>query len=169
MRRARRLARARPQSWVQCADCGIGFWTAPSNRGRRDLRCPWGCREQHRRRQSTNRSGAYYRTQEGQTKKQDLNRRRSRPRAAASPSPAATTVVTALTAIRADLVAYGAFVVRSLGVPMEKREIRERMERSAAQATAADEEGVRQHSLARDGGVVDPGLKRDSCRSPPWK
>jgi hypothetical protein len=52
------------------------FLTHPRNAGRRDLRCPFGCREAHRRYQSTKRSTEYYRTKEGKGKKSDLNARR---------------------------------------------------------------------------------------------
>ena len=50
----------------------------PANRGREDLRCPFGCRQLHRRQQSSRRSSAYYRTEAGRQKKQLLNAKRSR-------------------------------------------------------------------------------------------
>jgi hypothetical protein len=43
------------------------------------LRCPFGCREAHRKQRSTRRSTAYYRTQEGKSKKSLQNGRRGRP------------------------------------------------------------------------------------------
>ena len=61
---------------VSCADCGIRFLTHPRNTGRRDLRCPFGCRQHHRRQRSCQRSTAYYRTAAGKTKKKRLNARR---------------------------------------------------------------------------------------------
>jgi hypothetical protein len=42
------------------------------------LRCPFGCRETHRKRQSTRRSIAYYRDAQGKKKKSDLNQRRAK-------------------------------------------------------------------------------------------
>jgi hypothetical protein len=61
---------------VGCVHCGIRFLTDPRNAGRRDLRCPFGCRRHHRQRCSYQRSVAYYRTTAGKRKKQRLNARR---------------------------------------------------------------------------------------------
>jgi hypothetical protein len=61
---------------VSCVDCGIRFLTHPRNAGRRELRCPFGCREHHRRKRSCQRSTAYYRTAAGKRKKKRLNARR---------------------------------------------------------------------------------------------
>jgi hypothetical protein len=72
---------------VSCAECGIRFLAHPRNAGRRDLRCPFGCREHHRRQRSCQRSTAYYQTAAGKAKKKRLNGRRHRvPPAAPSPS-----------------------------------------------------------------------------------
>ena len=49
----------------------------PANRGREDLRCPFGCRQLHRRQQFSRRSTAYYRTAAGRQKKHRLNASRS--------------------------------------------------------------------------------------------
>jgi hypothetical protein len=67
---------------ARCRHCGICFLTDPRNAGREDLGCPFGCSREHRRRESTRRSVAYYREPEGKVKKQALNRRRSRGRIA---------------------------------------------------------------------------------------
>jgi hypothetical protein len=75
------------QCLVRCRHCGIFFLTDPCNGGRENLGCPFGCREAHRRRQSTIRSGAYYREPEGKRKKSDLNQKR-RPRTSHGQSPA---------------------------------------------------------------------------------
>ena len=64
---------------AHCAHCGIRFFTHPRNAGRRDLRCPFGCRQYHRRERSRQRSTAYYRTAAGRRKKKRLNARRYRP------------------------------------------------------------------------------------------
>jgi len=70
---------------AQCRHCGILFLTDPRNAGRKDLGCPFGCSREHRRRESTKRSVAYYRELEGKVKKQALNARRpSRGRKASS-------------------------------------------------------------------------------------
>ena len=80
---------------VACADCGIRFLTHPCNAGRRNLRCPFGCRQHHRRECSCQRSTAYYRTAAGKTKKKRLNGRRQGRQAAqpqaTSPHPQAGT------------------------------------------------------------------------------
>lgn len=83
---------------VACADCEIRFLTHPRNAGRRSLRCPFGCRQRHRRQRSCQRSTAYYRTAAGKTKKKRLNGRRrgrpappaAQPQAASSPPQADT-------------------------------------------------------------------------------
>lgn len=61
---------------TSCADCGIRFLAHPRNAGRRNLRCPFGCRQRHRRQCSCQRSTAYYRTAVGKAKKKRLNARR---------------------------------------------------------------------------------------------
>lgn len=70
-----------------CRHCEIRFLTHPRNAGRRDLRCPFGCREHHRRQGSCQRSTAYYRTDAGKAKKKRLNNRRPGKPAAGRPSP----------------------------------------------------------------------------------
>jgi len=62
----------------RCRECRIFFLTHPRNAGRRDLRCPFGCRKVHRKRNSTQRSVAYYRTAEGKEKKKLQNGKRGR-------------------------------------------------------------------------------------------
>lgn len=61
-----------------CVDCAIPFITAASNCGRTDVRCPFGCRDVHRRNQSYKRSQAYYRTKEGKMKKAIQNKKRKK-------------------------------------------------------------------------------------------
>lgn len=65
---------------TRCCECGIFFPTHPRNRGRNDLRCPFGCRQAHRKRCSTQRSVEYYRTPEGKVKKRMQNNKRKRKR-----------------------------------------------------------------------------------------
>jgi hypothetical protein len=97
----------RRRGLTRCRHCGIFLLTDPRNAGRkdmhgvgrRDLGCPFGCREAHRRQASTRRSVAYYRTDQGRKRKQDLNQRRSAagrgpasapaPKAGDAPAPAA--------------------------------------------------------------------------------
>lgn len=60
----------------RCRFCRIYFLTTPSNRGREDLGCPFGCADSHRHTKSNKRSHEYYKTPEGKVKKKELNRRR---------------------------------------------------------------------------------------------
>ena len=65
---------------TRCRHCGIFFLTRPCNARRRPrVGCPFGCCEGHRRRESTRRSGAYYRHPQGQRKKSALNQKRRAP------------------------------------------------------------------------------------------
>ena len=76
---------------TRCRHCGIFFLTHPRNRGRRDLGCPFGCRQAHRQRQANRRSTAYYQDEPGKQKKRQQNakRRQARPPAVApAPAPA---------------------------------------------------------------------------------
>jgi hypothetical protein len=73
---------------VSCVHCGIRFLTHPRNAGRADLRCPFGCRKQHRQQRSCQRSVAYYQTDAGREKKRRLNaRRKCRSSSVNSPPP----------------------------------------------------------------------------------
>jgi hypothetical protein len=63
---------------TKCKHCRIFFLTHPRNAGRDDLRCPFGCRDAHRKESSNKRSAAWYRSKEGKEKKKELNERRFR-------------------------------------------------------------------------------------------
>lgn len=80
----RTLSRLR-RCLTRCRHCGIFFLTDPRNAGRRDLGCPFGCRDAHRRRESVQRSSAYYRDEPGKLKKRLLNARRHKPPVPPSP------------------------------------------------------------------------------------
>ena len=73
----------------RCRHCRIFFFTHPRNAARQDLRCPFGCREAHRKRQSNQRSTAYYQDERGKVKKQQQNAKRRKKTApvAAAPLP----------------------------------------------------------------------------------
>ena len=83
---------------TRCRHCQILFFTHPRNAGRNDLRCPFGCRQAHRRQKSVERSVAYYRSKEGKKKKIALNQRRNR----IEDIPASTSDRTAGIKIEAD-------------------------------------------------------------------
>ena len=38
---------------TKCVHCNILFFTDPRNKGRTDLRCPFGCRKEHRKRSNS--------------------------------------------------------------------------------------------------------------------
>ena len=69
----------------RCRICRIFFLTHPRNAGRRDLGCPFGCRQAHRRKRSSERSVAYYATEEGKAKKKIQNGKRVQTRADEKP------------------------------------------------------------------------------------
>jgi hypothetical protein len=71
---------------TRCRQCGIFFVAHPRNAVQRHkMRCPFGCREAHRRAEAIGRSIAYYRDPRGKRKKSDLNQRRSHPGSKAPP------------------------------------------------------------------------------------
>ncbi len=75
----RRVLRTKPKAQcclTRCRECRIFFITHPCNAGRRDLRCPFGCREAHRKQSSTQRSVAYYQGTCGKIKKKIQNNKR---------------------------------------------------------------------------------------------
>ena len=84
----RSVLRAKPflrACLTRCRHCRIFFLTHPRNARRRDLRCPFGCRQAHRKRASAQRSAAYYGNAEGKRIKSRLNQRR--PRKYCAPEP----------------------------------------------------------------------------------
>lgn len=80
----RSVLRAKPclrPCLTRCRYCRIFFLTHPCNAGRRDLGCPFGCQETHRKRSSTQRSVEYYGTEEGKIKKKMQNSKRRKSKA----------------------------------------------------------------------------------------
>ena len=85
----RSVVRSKPEvrpCLARCRDCRIFFVADPRNAGRHDLRCPFGCQQAHRRRESTQRSVAYYQDETGKMKKRIQNGKRGAPAAKASPA-----------------------------------------------------------------------------------
>ena len=114
---------------ARCWHCRIFLLTDRRNVGREDLGCPFGCRREHRRRESTRRSVAYYREPEGKVKKQALNaRRRSRGRKA-SPKP----VTPAPPWLRAILAYLRVLVGLIEGRPVQRWEVIAMLERTRRQ------------------------------------
>ena len=64
---------------TRCPHCGIFFLTHPCNWKQRSLiRCAFGCRQEHRRREALRRSAAYYGDEQGKERKKRMNQRRCR-------------------------------------------------------------------------------------------
>ena len=61
---------------IRCCDCGMYFITTPSNRGRTDIRCPFGCREKHKKEVSRQRVNRYRKTEKGKERKKEANKNR---------------------------------------------------------------------------------------------
>lgn len=119
----------------RCQHCRIFFLTHPRNAGRRDLRCPFGCREAHRKQRSTERSVAYYTTAEGKTKKKIQNGKRAQSGVRADGNPS----VTGALEFPAGMVGYVAMVASLIeGREVSEAEILQRLVRA-----------MRQHSMAR--------------------
>jgi hypothetical protein len=76
---------------TRCRHCRIFFLTDPRNAARKDLGCPFGCQQAHRKQQSTRRSVEYYRGDAGKIKKaiQNGKRKASMTQTKPEPDPAA--------------------------------------------------------------------------------
>lgn len=61
---------------ANCVGCDVDFLTAPANRRRKDLRCPFGCRQARKRDQSRQRGQRNYQTPKGKKAKKLRNRKR---------------------------------------------------------------------------------------------
>ena len=69
----------------RCRHCRIFFLTDPRNAGRKDMRevgrndlgCPFGCREAHRKEQSTRRSVQFYQKHKDRKQRQNNKRRKA--------------------------------------------------------------------------------------------
>jgi hypothetical protein len=134
----RSVLRSRPdlrRCLSRCRHCRIFFLTHPCNAGRRDLRCPFGCREAHRKRRSTERSVAYYATAEGKAKKKIQNGKRAQGGERGDANPP----VPEAPEFPAGIVGYVAMVASLIeGRPVSEAEILQMLARA-----------MRQHSMAR--------------------
>lgn len=137
----------RQKAWLRsylcrCRHCRIFFLTHPRNAGRRDLACPFGCRQAHRRRNSTRRSVEYYRSREGKVKKHRHNqRRRSR-----QPVHVRTSRADRRTQRAGEEESFPSGIVRYVQIVaslIEGRRV------SQAEILRMLERAVRQHSMAR--------------------
>jgi len=132
---------------VRCQDCGIFFFTHPCNSGlkqRKRLRCPFGCREAHRKQMSTERSTSYYRGQSGRLKKRLQNGKRRDNKGKGPPAPKGAKASAG--GWKAEMVAHVRMVVSFIeGRRVEVAEIVKMLVRA-----------MRQHSL-------DRGQRNDYC------
>jgi hypothetical protein len=132
----RSVLRNRPQlrcGLTRCRHGRIFFLTHACKARRRDVCCPFGCQRAHRRRGSTERSVAYYRTQEGKRKKRLHNGKRRQSLRAPRPRGAEGM------RLDARLIGYIRTVTSWIeGQWLSKHEIVEMLQRA-----------MRQHSLAR--------------------
>jgi hypothetical protein len=121
----RRVLRARPElrrCRTRCRHCRVFFLTHPRNAGRKDLGCPFGCREAHRKQASSERSTAYNRTPTGRLKKKALNGKRTtrsgspavatEPSTGSSPDAGAQTPEAVLVDVSPSLLDHVCMVVR---------------------------------------------------------
>ncbi len=94
---------------VCCSHCGIRFCTHPRNARRRDLRCPFGCREHHRRQRGNARNRKYNQTDKGRANKKKLNTAarikagQAAPRTIAPATPVEQTSQLATDSLRTDI------------------------------------------------------------------
>ena len=141
----RSVLRTRPdlrRCVTRCRHCRIFFVTHPRNVGRRDLGCPFGCKEAHRKRRSTQRSVEYYGTKEGKTKKKIRNGKRSYGEARADHHPQLRSAPQLERAgVRLDAVMVG--YVRMVTSLIEKRRVSEN------EIVEMLVRAMRQHSIAR--------------------
>jgi len=127
---------------TRCRHCRIFFLTHPRNAGRRDLGCPFGCKEAHRKRRSTQRSVEYYGTEEGKTKKKIQNGKRSQGEARAEHNPQLLSAPQLeRDGVRLDVAMVG--YVRMVTSLIEARQVSE--EEIVEMLVRA----MRQHSIAR--------------------
>lgn len=144
LRMAMRSRRDLRRSLARCRHCRIFFVAHPRNGEREDLGCPFGCREAHRKKRSSERSTAYYRTPEGKEKKAQLNSRRregsARDPAAESERPAPPAAESGAIEFDAAIVAHVRVVVSLIeGFVVSREEVVAMLERT-----------VRQHRIVRE-------------------
>ena len=155
----RSVLRAKPclrRCLTRCRHCRIFFITHPSNAGRRDLGCPFGCRDEHRKRHSRKRSTEYYRTAEGKFKKRMQNSKRGKVAAKESLSEESQAALEPSEAsFNAHMVDYLGMAISLIeGRPVTTAEILEMLSQT-----------MRQHSLVR-GRRLDYVLRHLNQRAP---
>lgn len=126
----------------RCRHCRIFFVTHPRNAGRRDLGCPFGCKEAHRKRSSIQRSGEYYGTKEGKTKKKIQNGKRSHGEARANHDPQ----LQSASELEREGVRLGAVIVGYVRMVTSLIEARRVSEEEIVEMLVR---AMRQHSIAR--------------------
>jgi hypothetical protein len=144
----RSILRTRPElrrCLQRCRHCRIFFLTHPRNARRCDLACPFGCRQAHRQRDSTQRSVEYYRSPEGKVKKALHNRRRG---TRGAPVPARARTADRVPGTQREGTRFDRGIVRYVQMVtslIEGRRV------SEAEIVGMLVRAVRQHSMARRG------------------
>ena len=133
---------------LRCCHCGIFLLSRRCNEGRKDIRCPLGCREHHKAMGSKRRSNDYYSSDSGRKKKRDHNIARKRPvvdevSPPSSPSDAPSAPLSAQTQPPTEAVFKDSVVeyTRLIISMTERRKV------SRKEALAALRRAVSQHSL----------------------
>jgi hypothetical protein len=126
---------------VRCCHCGIRFFTHPRNARRQNLRCPFGCRDHHRRQRANKRSRKHYQTASGRRNKKRLNGKRSQA-VSTSPGDGSTPPIPFGNSIPTDALCVNSSGVESVGEPT----LREDLELAASSENVA---------LSLDGFVLD--------------
>lgn len=144
----------------RCRHCRIFFLAHPRNAGRKDLGCPFGCREAHRKQESNQRSAAYYGEAEGKIKKRALNSKRKTSRKEASEAEPQTELGADLKAV-ADLEPELAAELEFAAEPelADKRETEVEPETAAKPPLESEPELAAEPELAGEAKPQEPGLQ----------
>ena len=139
----------------RCKHCGIFFITHPRNAGRCDLRCPFGCRQAHRKENSKRRSAEYYHSKEGKKKNKAHNRRRSLQLSSDNTSqdlPTQQSAIQPQEVIRDRKARDTLYYIQMLVSLIEGRYI------SLDEILRMLQKIMRQHSMGKQGYFVYPGI-----------
>lgn len=141
----RSVLRTRPklrQCLTQCWHCGINFIAAACNAGRK-LGCPFGCADEHRKREWRRTSAEYYEDPDGKRRKSQHNQRQRDRRKVAAASetvpqaprrPEAKEEIPATVEIPATLIGYVQRVVSGIeGRRVSREEILEMLAKEKSQ------------------------------------
>jgi hypothetical protein len=150
----RSLLREQPElrrHLVRCRHCGIFFLTDPRNGKRRDLGCPFGCAEAHRKASVNRRSLEHYQGPEARRKKSALNQRRRLAAKKVGPGPSVIGPAPPTPILTVSFVRYVCRVMSWI----EHREV------TAGEVRERLGSEKRQHRMGKRGGVRDNAPRCD--------